>query len=222
MARFIDIHPDNPQQRGVDQAVSVLRDGGLVAYPTDSGYALGAQLGNQDALERIRTIRRLDDKHHFTLVCRDFAQLGQFVHVDNAVFRAVKSATPGPYTFILPATPEVPRRLLHPKKKTVGARIPDHAVVQALLAALEEPLLSSTLILPGEFEAMTEGWAVKEALDAVVDAVIESGEVAAEPTTVIDFVDGVPGDRARRRGRHHPVRLSRTADRRPVTRTARG
>ena len=192
MARFIDIHPDNPQQRAVDQAVSVLRDGGLVAYPTDSGYALGAQLGNQDALERIKTIRRLDDKHHFTLVCRDFAQLGQFVHVDNAVFRAVKSTTPGPYTFILPATPEVPRRLLHPKKKTVGARIPDHAVVQALLAALGEPLLSSTLILPGEFEAMTEGWAVKEALDAVVDAVIESGEVAAEPTTVIDFVDGVP------------------------------
>jgi tRNA threonylcarbamoyl adenosine modification protein (Sua5/YciO/YrdC/YwlC family) len=192
MARFIDIHPDTPQQRAVDQAVAVLRDGGLVAYPTDSGYALGAQLGNGDALERIRSIRRLDDKHHFTLVCRDFAQLGQFVHIDNAVFRAVKSATPGPYTFIMPATPEVPRRLLHPKKKTVGARIPDHAVVQALLASLEEPLLSSTLILPGEFEAMTEGWAVQEALDGLVDAVVESGVVASEPTTVIDFVDGVP------------------------------
>jgi tRNA threonylcarbamoyl adenosine modification protein (Sua5/YciO/YrdC/YwlC family) len=164
----------------------------LIAYPTDSGYALGAQLGNKDALERIRTIRRLDDKHHFTLVCRDFAQLGQFVHVDNSVFRAVKSTTPGPYTFILPATPEVPRRLLHPKKKTVGARIPHHAVVHALLSALEEPLLSSTLILPGEFDAMTEGWAVNEALDSAVDAVIESGGVAAQPTTVIDFVDGVP------------------------------
>lgn len=192
MARYIDIHPDNPQERAVDQATAVLRDGGLVAYPTDSGYALGAQLGNKEALERIRTIRQLDDKHHFTLVCRDFAQLGQFVHVDNAVFRAVKSATPGPYTFILPATPEVPRRLLHPKKRTVGARIPDHAVVQALLATLGEPLLSSTLILPGEVEAMTEGWEVKEALDHAVDAIIESGEVAAAPTTVIDFVDGVP------------------------------
>ncbi|MGH3459256.1 L-threonylcarbamoyladenylate synthase [Aeromicrobium sp.] len=192
MARYIEIHPDNPQQRAVDQATAVLRDGGLVAYPTDSGYALGAQLGNKEALERIRTIRQLDDKHHFTLVCRDFAQLGQFVHVDNAVFRAVKSATPGPYTFILPATPEVPRRLLHPKKRTVGARIPDHAVVQALLATLGEPLLSSTLILPGEIEAMTEGWEVKEALDHAVDAIIESGEVAAAPTTVIDFVDGVP------------------------------
>ncbi len=192
MARFIDIHPDNPQQRAVDRAVAVLREGGLVAYPTDSGYALGAQLGNGEALERIRSIRRLDDKHHFTLVCRDFAQLGQFVHIDNAVFRAVKGATPGPYTFIMPATPEVPRRLLHPKKKTVGARIPDHAVVQALLATLEEPLLSSTLILPGEFEAMTEGWAVQEALGGLVDAVVESGVVASEPTTVIDFVDGVP------------------------------
>lgn len=192
MARFIDIHPENPQQRSVDQAVAVLNDGGLVAIPTDSGYALAAQLGNKDALDRIRSIRRLDDKHHFTLVCKDFAQLGQFVHVDNAIFRAVKNATPGPYTFILPATREVPRRLLHPKKKTVGARIPDHAVVQALLDALGEPILTSTLILPGETEAMTEGWLVQEALEHEVDAIVESGEVAADPTTVIDFVDGVP------------------------------
>ncbi|TXL63069.1 L-threonylcarbamoyladenylate synthase [Aeromicrobium terrae] len=192
MARYLDIHPDNPQPRTVAQAVEIIRDGGLVAYPTDSGYALGAQLGNKDALERIKAIRRLDDKHHFTLVCRDFAQLGQFVHIDNAVFRAVKHATPGPYTFILPATPEVPRRLLHPKKRTVGARIPDHAVVQALLAELGEPLLSSSLILPGHEEAMTQGWEVKEELDQAVDAVIESGEVTAEPTTVIDFLDGVP------------------------------
>src|SRR3954453_3952196 len=122
--RFIDIHPTNPQQRAVDQAAALIQDGGLIAYPTDSGYALGAQLGNKDALERIRAIRRLDDKHHFTLVCKDFAQLGQFVHVANAIFRAVKNATPGPYTFILPATREVPRRLLQ-EKKTVGVRIPD-------------------------------------------------------------------------------------------------
>lgn len=191
MARLIDIHPQNPQPRAVEQTVSVLRDGGLIAYPTDSGYALGAQLGNQAALDRIRSIRQLDDKHHFTVVCRDFAQLGQFVHVDNAVFRAVKSATPGPYTFILPATREVPRKMLHPKKKTVGARIPDHAVVQALLAELGEPLLTSTLILPGETEAMTESWVVKDELDQQVDVVVESGDVSAEPTTVIDLSDGV-------------------------------
>ncbi|KQY59244.1 translation factor Sua5 [Aeromicrobium sp. Root495] len=192
MARFIDIHPENPQQRSVDQAVRLLADGGLLAIPTDSGYALAAQLGNKDALDRIRAIRKLDDKHHFTLVCKDFSQLGQFVHVDNAIFRAVKNVTPGPYTFILPATQEVPRRLLHPKKKTVGARIPDHAVVRALLDALGEPILTSTLILPGETEAMTEGWLVQDALDHEIDAIVESGEVTAEPTTVIDFVDGVP------------------------------
>ena len=190
MARFIDIHPDDPQPRAVEQATAILRDGGLMAYPTDSGYALGAQPGNREALDRIRSIRRLDDKHHFTLVCRDFAQMGQLVHVDNAIFRAVKSATPGPYTFILPATREVPRRLLHPKKKTVGVRIPDHRVVQALLESLGEPLLSSSLIMPGETEPMTEGWVVKEELDALVDAVVEAGEVRSEPTTVVDFSDG--------------------------------
>ena len=221
MARFIDIHPDNPQQRAVDQAVSVLRDGGLVAYPTDSGYALGAQLGNADALERIKSIRRLDDKHHFTLVCRDFAQLGQFVHVDNAVFRAVKSATPGPYTFILPATPEVPRRLLHPKKKTVGARIPDHAVVQALLATLGEPLLSSTLILPGEFEAMTEGWAVQGGprRRRRCRRGVRSRRVRAHHRHRLRR--RCPGDRARGRGRHHPIRLS-SHPAGPVTRPGRG
>ena len=184
MPRFIDIHPDNPQQRSVDQAAAIIQDGGLIAYPTDSGYALGAQLGNKDALDRIRTIRRLDAKHHFTLVCKDFAQLGQFVHVDNAIFRAVKNATPGPYTFILPATREVPRRLLHEKKKTVGVRIPDSKIVTALLTALGEPLLSTT-------EPMTTAWEISEALDGQIDAVIESGvDVLAEPTTVIDFADG--------------------------------
>jgi tRNA threonylcarbamoyl adenosine modification protein (Sua5/YciO/YrdC/YwlC family) len=197
MARFIDIHPDNPQQRAVDQAVAVISDGGLIAYPTDSGYALGAQIGNADALDRIRAIRRLDDKHHFTLVCKDFAQLGHFVHVDNTVFRAVKSATPGPYTFILPGTREVPRRLLQEKKKTVGVRIPDHRIVQALLAALGEPILSTTLILPGDDDApgdrvLTQAWEIAEELDGRVDAVIESGaEVIPEPTTVVDLSEGV-------------------------------
>jgi tRNA threonylcarbamoyl adenosine modification protein (Sua5/YciO/YrdC/YwlC family) len=191
MARFIDIHPENPQQRAVDQATAVIADGGLIAYPTDSGYALGAQIGNKDALDRIKAIRQLDDKHHFTLVCRDFAQLGQFVHVDNAIFRAVKNATPGPYTFILPATREVPRRLLHAKKKTVGVRIPDNKVVQALLAGLGEPILSTTLILPGSTEAMTTAWEIAEELDGRIEAVIESGEdIVPEPTTVVDFSDG--------------------------------
>lgn len=197
MVRYIDIHPENPQQRAVDQAVAVLAEGGLIAYPTDSGYALGAQIGNADALDRIRAIRQLDDKHHFTLVCRDFSQLGQFVHVDNAVFRAVKAATPGPYTFILPGTREVPRRLLQAKKKTVGVRIPDHRIVQALLEAMGEPILSTTLLLPGTVDEpgdrmMTQAWEIAEELDGRIDAVIESGvEVTAEPTTVVDLSDNV-------------------------------
>ncbi|KGN33367.1 translation factor Sua5 [Knoellia sinensis KCTC 19936] len=192
MARYLDVHPVDPQPRLIGQAVSALREGGLIAYPTDSGYALGAALGNQEAKDRIRDIRRLDDKHHYTLVCADFAQLGHFVHVDNAVFRAVKASTPGPYTFILPATGEVPRKLLHPKKKTVGVRIPDYPVVRALLAELGEPILTSTLILPGETEPMTDGWQVKEELDHAVDVVIDAGEAGREPTTVVDLSGDVP------------------------------
>ena len=192
MARYLDVHPIDPQPRAVGQVVQLIRDGGLVAYPTDSGYALGCALGNQEGKERIVRIRQLDDKHHFTLVCADFAQLGQLVHIDNRVFRAIKAATPGPYTFILPATKEVPRRLLHPKKKTVGVRIPDNRVVQALLAELGEPILSSTLILPDEEAPMTEGWLVKEELDHQVDAVIDAGECGTDPTTVVDYSEGAP------------------------------
>lgn len=191
MARYFDIHPVNPQPRLVDQVVSLLRDDGLIAYPTDSGYALGIQLGNRAGLDRMRAIRHLDDKHHFTLVCHDFAQLGPLVHIDNAVFRMVKSATPGPYTFILPATSEVPRRLMHEKKRTVGVRIPDHTLVRALLEALGEPLISTTLLLPGQAEPMTEGWAIKDELDQLLDAVIE-GDAGSLPTTVVDFTSGVP------------------------------
>jgi len=187
MARYFDVHPDNPQPRSIGQVVDILRADGLIAYPTDSCFALGCQLGNRDGLDRIRQIRHLDERHHFTLVCSDFAQLGQFIQVNNAVFRLVKACTPGSYTFILPASPEVPRRLLHPKKKTVGVRLPRHAVVQALLAALGEPLISSTLLMPGEVEPMTQGWEIKERLDHVVDAVIDSGECGTEPTTVIDL-----------------------------------
>ncbi len=188
MARYVDLHPDNPQPRLVQQVVDALAEDALIAYPTDSGYALGCKLGNRDGRDRILRIRDLDDRHHFTLMCDSFAQLGQFVQVDNNAFRTIKAVTPGPYTFILPATTEVPRRLLHPKKRTVGVRIPGHTVVHALLAALGEPLLTSTLILPGEEEARTMGWEIKEELDHVVDLVIDAGDdTPAQPTTVVDW-----------------------------------
>lgn len=192
MARYLEIHPRDPQPRLVAQAVDVVRRGGLIAYPTDSGYAVGCALGNKDGLDRIKVLRRLDDKHHFTLVCRDFAQLGQFVIVDNAVFRLIKSATPGPYTFILRGTQEVPRRLLHPKKLTVGVRIPDHRATQALLAELGEPLLSSTLIMPDQEAPMTEGWVVKDELEGLLDVIVDSDVDSAEPTTVVDLTSGAP------------------------------
>ena len=192
MARYYDVHPVNPQPRVIAQVVAMLRDEALVAYPTDSAYALGCRPGYHAGAERIRELRRLDDKHHFTLVCADFAQLGQLVQLDNSAFRAIKAATPGPYTFILPATQEVPRRLAHPKKKTVGVRIPDSHIAQAILRELGEPLLSSTLILPGADGPMTDGWQIKEELDRVVDAVVDGGEVASQPTTVVDWSDGYP------------------------------
>jgi tRNA threonylcarbamoyl adenosine modification protein (Sua5/YciO/YrdC/YwlC family) len=190
VAKYFDVHPDNPQPRSIAQIADAVRSDALIAYPTDSCYALGCRLGSKDGMDRIRSIRRLDDRHHFTLMCRDFAQLGQFVRVDNDVFRAVKASTPGSYTFILPATREVPRKLMHPKKKTVGVRIPDHVVTQALLAELGEPLLSSTLLLPDEEEPLTQGWEIKDRLDHVVDAVVDSGECGTEPTTVVDFSGG--------------------------------
>lgn len=191
MPRYLDIHPQDPQPRLIAQASEVLADGGLIAYPTDSGYALGCTLGNQEGKERIASIRRLDDRHHYTLVCSSFAQLGQFVLIDNSVFRAIKAATPGPFTFILPATKEVPRRLMHPKKKTVGVRLPDHRLVSVLLAEVGEPLLSSTLILPGHEEPLSEGWVVGEEIGQLVDVIIE-GECGLEPTTVVDFSSGEP------------------------------
>jgi tRNA threonylcarbamoyl adenosine modification protein (Sua5/YciO/YrdC/YwlC family) len=192
VAKYFDVHPDNPQSRAIGQVVDIVRGGGLIAYPTDSCFALGCALGNKEGMDRIREIRHLDDRHPFTLMCRDFTQLGQFVQINNSLFRSLKAATPGPYTFILPATKEVPRRLLHPKKKTVGVRIPDHVVAQALLAELGDPLLSSTLTLPGEAEPMTQGWEIKEQLDHALDAVIDSGDCGTEPTTVVDFSSGEP------------------------------
>ncbi|MFE4970972.1 L-threonylcarbamoyladenylate synthase [Kitasatospora sp. NPDC056651] len=205
MAKYFDVHPESPQPRTIGTVADSLRSGALIAYPTDSCFALGCRLDNRDGLDRIRTIRRLDDRHHFTLMCVDFAQLGQFVQLDNNVFRAVKAATPGGYTFILPATKEVPRRLMHPKKKTVGVRIPDHTVTRALLTELGEPLVSSTLILPGEDEPMTQGWEIKERLDHVLDAVVDSGDCGTVPTTVVDFSGGEP--EIVRRGAGDPSRF---------------
>lgn len=190
MAIFLDIHPVDPQPRLVEQVVERLRDGALIAYPTSSGYALGSALGNAEAKERMIRIRRLDAKHDFTLVCRDFAELGHLVQLSNASFRAVKAATPGPYTFILPATPEVPRKVVHPKKKTVGVRLDTHPIARAIVEALGEPLLSTSLILPGQDEPFTYGWAVKEELDHLVDVVIDAEEVEPRPTTVIDLSSG--------------------------------
>ena len=192
MARYFDVHAANPQRRAIIQIADIVRAGGVIAYPTDSCYALGCQLGNAGGMTTIRSIRQLDERHHLTLVCQDFAQLGQFVYVAKPVFRAIKAATPGSYTFILPATKEVPRRLQHPGKKTVGVRIPRHVVAQALLAELGEPLVSSTLLLPGEDEPMTQGWEIAELLDQAVAAVIDSGDCGTEPTTVIDFSSPEP------------------------------
>lgn len=192
MAQFIDIHPTNPQPRALNQAVRILNGGGLIAYPTDSCFALGCVLGNASGIERIRRIRHLNDKHHFTLVVDEFAKLGQFVEMDNWKFRMVKAATPGPYTFILKATREVPKMMQHPKKRTVGVRIPDHRTTRALLEALGAPLLSSTLLLPEQDEPLVDAWQIKELLDHQVEAVIDSGECGTDPTTVIDLTGEEP------------------------------
>ncbi|HQY32826.1 MAG TPA: L-threonylcarbamoyladenylate synthase [Actinotalea sp.] len=192
MARYLEVHPHDPQARTLGQVVALLQDDALVVYPTDSGYAFGARMDSHTAAERIRRIRHLGERHHFTLVCADLAQAGQFVHLDNAAFRAIKAATPGPYTFILPATKEVPRRLAHPQKKTVGVRIPDHAVSRALVRALGEPLLSSSLTLPGHDEPLTDGWTIKEELDHLVDAVLDAGDCGTQQTTVVDWSAGHP------------------------------
>ena len=192
MARYFDVHPVDPQPRMVDQVVALLQDDALLAYPTDSCYALGCRLDSPTGPERIRRIRGLDDRHDFTLVCADVAQLGQYVHLDNAAFRSLKASTPGPYTFVLKASKEVPRRATNARRRTVGVRIPDHPVPRALLRRLGAPLLSSTLLLPGHELPMTDGWSIKDELDHVVDAVLDSGDCGTEPTTVVDWSQGWP------------------------------
>ncbi len=202
MAKYMEIHPRNPQPRLVEKVTGLLRSGAVAAIPTDSGYALVCAMANKSGLERIRTIRRVGDRHHFTLLCRNFAQLGQLVIVDNANFRLIKSLTPGPYTFILRGTKEVPRMTLNPKKATVGVRIPDHIITLALVEAMGEPLISSSLILPGEEEPQTEGWQVCEKLSHAVDVVVEGpvGETGA--TTVVDLSQGEPKLLRRGAGRY--------------------
>lgn len=190
--RSLDIHPDNPQQRLVDQVVAVLNDGGVIALPTDSGYAVACKLGNKEGMDRIRTIRRLDDKHNFSLLCESFAQLGELVIVDNKAFRAIKSLTPGPYTFILPGTKEIPRMTLNKKKRTVGVRLPDHNIVRAIVETLGEPLLCSTLILPGESEPIITGEDALEQVGSQLDLIVDSPVGVAGATTVIDFTGAYP------------------------------
>ncbi len=192
MAQFFSIHPDNPQPRLIKQAAEMLRDGAVIVYPTDSGYALGCHLDDKDAVTRIRQIRGLDEKHLMTLMCRDLSELSKYARVDNARFRLLKNNTPGSYTFILEATKEVPRRLQHPKRSTVGLRIPDHPIALALLEELGEPLLSSTLILPDEDHPLTDVEVIRERLERLVELVIEGGSVGLESTTVIDLTEATP------------------------------
>ncbi len=192
MSQFFQIHPENPQARLIRQAADIVRSGGVVVYPTDSAYALGCQIGDKAALDRIRRIRRLDDRHNFTLVCRDLSDIANYARVDNTVYRLLKACTPGAYTFILRATSEVPRRLMHPKRKTVGLRIPDNLVAMALLADLGEPMMSVTLIMPDDELPLIDPYEIRDVLEHEVDLVIDGGYCGLEPTTVVDLADELP------------------------------
>ncbi len=192
MAEYLELHPKDPQARLIKKAAEIVRAGGVIAYPTDSCYALGCHIGDKDALERIRRIRDADKHHHFTLVCRDLAEIGRYAQVDTPQFRLLKSATPGPFTFLLPATRETPKRLQHPKRRTIGIRVPEHRVPHMLLAELAEPLLSSTLLLPGDAEPLTDGEQIFARLEHQIDAVLDGGHCGIEPTTVVDLTTMPP------------------------------
>ncbi len=192
MAQFFSINPNNPQLRLIRQAAAIVRSDGVIVYPTDSCYALGCHLGDKNAMTRIRTIRQVDDRHHFTLVCRDLAEISRYAKVDNSQYRLLKASTPGSYTFILEATREVPRRLQHPKRSTIGLRIPNHPVVQALLEELKEPLLSSTLMLPGDELPLNDAEEIRDRLEHQVELVLDGGPCGLEMTTVIDLTGEVP------------------------------
>ena len=192
MAQFFTIHPDNPQQRLIDRSVEILRKGGLIAYPTDSAYALGCHIGDKFALDRIRAIRNLDKHHNFTLMCRDISQLASYARVDNSAFRLIKVHTPGPYTFILTATSEVPRRLMHPRRKTLGVRVPDNNIALALMETLGEPLMTSSLILPDDELPLTDPYDIRETLEHQLELVVDGGFCGMEPTTVVDLTGEEP------------------------------
>lgn len=192
MTQYFNIHPDNPQPRLLDQTAAMLRQGAVVALPTDSCYSLACHLGDAAALDKIRKIRSIDDHHLMTLMCRDLSDIGQYARVDNAQYRLLKLATPGAYTFVLEGTKELPRRILHPKRKTLGLRIPDNRIIQGVLEALGEPLLTTTLTLPGEAEPLSDGWSIKERLSPQLDLVVEGGWCGTEPTTVIDLCEMPP------------------------------
>lgn len=192
MAQLLKLHPTNPQPRLIRRAAALLGDGGVIAYPTDSSYAFGCRIGDADAARRIRQLRGVDARHHLTLVCRDLAQVGHFARMDNWQFRILRRGTPGSFTFLLRATPEVPRRVQHPKRSTIGIRVPDHATVRALLTELDEPILSSTLILPGDSEPLNDAALIATRVGSSVDAIIDAGPCPAEPTTVIDLAASPP------------------------------
>lgn len=192
MAQFLTIHPQDPQTRLIDQVADVLKRGGLIVYPTDSAYALGCHIGDKMALDRIRVIRQIDKHHNFTLMCRDLSELATYARVDNAAFRLLKSHTPGPYTFILSATSEVPRRLMHPKRRTIGMRVPDNPIALAIMERLGEPLMSSSLILPGDMLPLTDPYEIRASLEHQVEMVVDGGFCGLEPTTVVDLTGAAP------------------------------
>jgi tRNA threonylcarbamoyl adenosine modification protein (Sua5/YciO/YrdC/YwlC family) len=207
LSQFFSIHPDNPQPRLIRRAVEIVRAGGVIVYPTDSCYALGCHLGDKAAMERMRTIRQVDERHHFTLVCRDLADIGTYARVDNRQFRLLKSATPGSYTFILKAARELPKRLLHPSRRTIGLRVPDHRVVQALLAELGEPLLSSTLTLPDDDLPLNDTQEIRDRLEHQVELILDCGSCGVTPTTVVDLTGEFPVITRRGRGSITPFGL---------------
>jgi len=192
MTLYLQIHPDDPQARYLAQAATIVRDGGVIAFPTDSCYALGCHLGDKAAVDRVRALREVDERHHLTLMCRDLSEIAQYARVDNAQYRLLKATTPGSYTFILEGTKELPRRVLHPKRKTIGLRVPDHRVALALLAELGEPLLTTTLILPGDEAPLTEGWEIQDRLDGRLELILDGGHCGTEATTVVDLTGGAP------------------------------
>ena len=192
MSQYFAVHPTHPQPRLIAQAAGIIRAGGVIAYPTDSCYAIGCQIGDKEAMQRLRTIRKVDDKHHLTLMCRDLSEIANYAQVDNVQYRLLKKLTPGSYTFILQASREVPRRLLHPRRKTIGVRVPEHAVAQALLAALGEPLLSATLSLPGDAMPLNDAQEIRARLEHALDLVLDAGSCGIDPTTMVDLTGAVP------------------------------